>query len=246
VQLGPGRYKVFFQLPSDKYGRRSRTSRTISDSDDATARDLAERELRKHLVATDEGHAPASRGRTVGDALDEWLRDIATIRVQATTLERYEGLIDLHIRSELGRTQLMNLRPADIQRLVALMARKGLSHSTVRQTVVVLRQALQNEVRNDRLSANPATPDRVDMPTNRKPRKLHRPLTPAEARKLIDAAVGLPLELPVLLGLCTGLRRGEIVCLRWRDVDLEDGRLTVREAAQRVKGEDGRRTITTT
>ncbi len=119
-----------------------------------TARQLADRELHKHLYESDEGKRPTPRGRTVGDALTVWLRDIAAISVQASTFERYDGPIERHLKPELGADQLRTIRLADVQRLIARMTVKGLSLSTIRQTVVVLRHALQNEVNNDRLSAN--------------------------------------------------------------------------------------------
>ncbi len=109
----------------------------------------------------------------------------------------------------------------------------GLSAQTVLHHHRVLRTALHQAVKWQLLAVNPA--DAVTPP--RPERKEVVALSQEETVALLAALEGSRLHLPALLAVTTGMREGELLGLRWRDVDLENGRLHVRQSLQQAKGE---------
>ena len=107
----------------------------------------------------------------------------------------------------------------------------GLSPRTVQYMHRILRQALQQAVRWQLLARNPA--DAVKPP--KAERKEMKALDADEAAELIDAARETNLFIPILLALLCGIRRGEIVALRWRCVDLDHGQLSVIASAEQTR-----------
>jgi integrase len=103
----------------------------------------------------------------------------------------------------------------------------------VQKTLTVLKSALQQAIRDGALTVNPAAGVR---PPRGERDELHVP-TSEQLRKLLEAAVGTPYEMPLLLAATTGMRRGEILGLRWRAVVLEAAELHVTTTLQRVRGE---------
>ena len=95
-----------------------------------------------------------------------------------------------------------------------------------------LSQALAHAVKAGVLFKNPA--EQVKPP--RPPRREIAILSKAEVATLLRAAEGTPLYLPVLVGVTTGVRRGELLGLRWSDIDLKAARLTVNQSLERLKG----------
>jgi integrase len=95
-----------------------------------------------------------------------------------------------------------------------------------------LRSALQHAVREDDLARNVAR--NVQVSAGRRQRI--EPLTAAEARQLLEKAGGSRLHALVMLALRTGMRRGELLGLRWTDVDLTGGTLTIRQTLQYIPG----------
>ena len=106
----------------------------------------------------------------------------------------------------------------------------GLSAQTVKHLYRTLSQALKRAVRWRLIVQNPA--EAVDPP--RSPRRDMESLTPAQSGKLLHAIDSSALYMPVLLALMTGMRRREILGLRWRDVDLDRAVLSVRQTLQRT------------
>ncbi len=108
----------------------------------------------------------------------------------------------------------------------------GLAAKTVIQYHRILRQALQHAVKWRLLAVNPC--DLVEPP--RAQRKEIRALDNAETASLLRLAQGKRLYYPILLGLSTGMRRGEVCALRWKNVDLNKGLLRVVESLEQTKG----------
>lgn len=172
--------------------------------------------------------------------------------VRPRTLASYQYLAKRHLVPHLGRVQLSRLRPEHVQGMEAAMLAAGLSAKTVRNAHFLLHRALAQAVKWHRLSVNVVS--LVDPP--RAVRVEQQSLSAQSARQLVELVAGTDLEAIVVVALTTGLRQGELLALRWPDVDLDGARLRVSgsmiqlrgEAPRRVepKSERGRRTVVLT
>jgi integrase len=139
----------------------------------------------------------------------------------------------LHIVPTLGRVALRKLSPPQVQDLLRAKAAAGLSPRTVRYILLVLRIALGKGVKWSLVTRNVAA--LVDAP--RVPHRATFFLGPDEARRFLEVTADDRLAALYTVALSLGLRRGEALGLRWSDIDLEAGRLTVSAALQRIKGQ---------
>lgn len=191
----------------------------------------AERERRGIILAD-----TSAKAWTVSAWLDLWLTELLPGTVEPGTIDNYRRVTRLYIVPKLGRLQLARLQPADVTGMVRAMADDGLSTNTQRLARSVLRRALRRaEVEGLVLRNVAALADGVKL-THRE----GRTMTPLQARRLLAEASGDRLEAAYALALTCGLRRGELLGLRWADIDLDAGRLTVRGALKRI---DGRLTV---
>jgi len=171
--------------------------------------------------------------RTIEDWMNEWLTTVkAGDGTSASTLERYDQIVRVHIIPALGRIKLTALTPRDVQLMVGQL-RQTAAPASVIKIHGVLRNALGDAERLDLIPRNVARAVRPAMLT----RTERRALTAAEATKLLAQMQGDRLEGVFTLALATGLRRGEVLGLRWHDTDLEGRMLFVRQTVQRVDGE---------
>jgi len=169
----------------------------------------------------------------VADYLDRWLADSVSDTVKATTFERYEQIARLHLKPALGRVKLKALTPAHVRVLYREKLEAGSSARTVRYIHTTLHKALKQAVmdglipRNATEAVKPPQPSREEM----------RPLTPDQAKHLLQAAyeAGDRLEALYVLAIHTGLRQGELLGLKWDDVNLKDGCLQVRRTLTMTK-----------
>ena len=169
---------------------------------------------------------------TLGAFLDEWLEHSVKPSVRPSTYKSYSGLVRLHLKPVLGHHRLTKLEPQHVQRFMNRKLKSGLSPRTVDYCRAVLRRALNQALRWGHVPRNVAT--LVDPPRAKRPEI--QPLTPDEAKALLDAVAGDRLEALYAVALAVGLRKGEALGLRWDDVDLEAGTLSVRKQLQRVDG----------
>lgn len=172
------------------------------------------------------------RREKVGPFLRRWLDDVARPTLRASTYKSYDDILRLHLIPGLGRIALAKLTPADVQEFQNAKLVAGLSPRRVQYLHAVLRRALVTAERWGMCSRNVAK--LVDPP--RVPRHEIRPLTPVEARKLIEAAVDDRLHALYVTALGTGLRQGELLALGWDDVDLDARQLRVRHTLARIDG----------
>jgi integrase len=197
-----------------------------------TRREVQER-LTKALRETQLGQAARSDDReTTAAYLSRWLDTSARQRVRPRTLHGYRQIVDNHLVPALGRIQLAKLAPSDLQAMLNAKSIAGASPQTVRNIHAVLRRAINQAVRWQLVSSNVAS--MVDLP--RAERHEVPALSPTGARAVLDAVRGDRLEGLVTLTLLSGLRQGEALGLRWQDLDLEAGTLSVRHALQRLDG----------
>jgi integrase len=176
---------------------------------------------------------------TVGQWLDVWLSDIKGFDgTRPRTLTLYQGLAERYVKPVIGGVRLDKLTPAHVQRLVT-ETRNGQtargtppSASTLRHVYKLIRNALGDAYRMELVTRNVAT--QVKAPPLDRHRRVG--LDVAEALRLFDVINGERLEALYVLALTTGLRRGELLALRWDDIDLGSRQLHVRRALQRVDG----------
>jgi integrase len=161
---------------------------------------------------------------TVSRFLTYWLDDVLPIENKAPSTERgYRDVCRLYIDPHIGRIELARLTPADVTRMMAALQRQGMGPVTVAKSRKVLARALKVAVRDGLVMRNPATlVDGVQVP-----RGEQQVLTVDQAAQLLKAAdsAGYGTLVTVMLGL--GLRRGEVLGLRWRDIDLDADRPTL-------------------
>lgn len=196
-----------------------------------------------------QGMAPTVSDRlTVKQFLEQWLADSVKPSVRPRTYDSYHHIVTAHIVPTLGRTALTKVTPQEVQSLLNQKGKEDLSPRTVAYIRAVLRIALNRAMRWGMVSRNVAAlataPKQV--------RHEVQPLTVAEVKTLIKAISGDRDEALFLMAAVCGLRKGELLGLRWRDVDIDGGTLTVRYQAQRIEGkkqlvepktEKGRRTV---
>lgn len=162
---------------------------------------------------------------TVGEWLDIWLNEYKKPNLRPTTWESYEELIRIHIKPAIGRMPLRELRPEHLQKLYNDKLKEGKSPRTVRYVHSLIHQALKQAVKS-RLAARNAA-EATEPP--RQVKREARFLAPEEESRFLSALGRDRLGPAILTLLGTGLRRGELLGLTWRDVDLENGVLRVRE-----------------
>ncbi len=198
------------------------------------------------LAAIDTALDAEQGTQTLARYLDRWLETVARPSLRPRSFERYEGIVRLHIVPGLGSVKLAKLRAQHIADLYASLHKprmvtitharsvrtveRAMSASSIRYLHAVLHSALAQAVEWRIIADNPA--DRVRLPA--KTSEAMTPLTPEQARDFLEAIRGHPLETLFTLAIATGMRQGEILGLRWADLD--GHRLHIRHTLVRMDG----------
>ena len=172
---------------------------------------------------------------SLGEFLELWLAHMRE-RVRATTYEGYDCLLRCHVPPDLRKLSLTALTPLRLQRVYAeLLARgdgrRALSAGTVLNLHLVLTQSFGQAVRWQLLTSNPAAGAQPPRPRRSQPFSV----SPELLDRLIAAATGTPLEPPVAIAAATGMRRGEILALRWGDLSDDLSLAHVRASLQATR-----------
>lgn len=164
--------------------------------------------------------------QTVGAYLASWLETVRPPRLVHETWANYETAIRLHIVPELGGVRLTKLSAQRVQLFYAhCQSQHGLPPSRVRTLHLILHRALRAAVKLDLISRN--VTDLVEKPVSGHT-PMH-PLTREETRRYLDTATtnGERMAALFVLAVATGMREGELMALRWSDVDLDAGKVRV-------------------
>ncbi|MGW6520648.1 site-specific integrase [Streptomyces sp. NPDC054962] len=176
-----------------------------------------------------------SRSWSLGEWLNYWLEHIVEPEGEHNTYVKYESKVRLYLLPHLGKKPLIRLTPAHLRSFMAVLKREKVGAATRFEVLRVLRNALNRAMREELLTRNVAL--LVDMPKVSKDkgtawnaREAIAFLRPDRAHRLYAACV-------LVLVLVLGLRRIEVLGLRWKDIDFEAGRFTPVKQVQR----EGRR-----
>lgn len=182
---------------------------------------------------------------TLGQWMDVWYENYAKIKVRPSSHQTYKGYIENHIKPNIGDIPLEKLTTLDLQRLYkTLLANgrvdrleskgqpKGLSPKTVRNIHQILSSALKLAQEQRIILTNPAEGCALPKVEHREMKTLPVEQLQSFLREAKDSGV---FEL-YYLELATGLRRGELLGLKWEDIDLEHGDLRVRRQIARING----------
>lgn len=188
--------------------------------------------LAKAMVDREEGLAVDAGNLAVGEYLDRWHEDSVKDTVRQSTFERHEQIIRLHIRSALGQLKLKALTPIHVQGFYRDKLDSGLSPATVQKIHAVLHKALDRAVKWSLVPHNATEGVKSPRPT---PDGI-KPLYKEQTKSLLNAAREDRFHALYVLAVTTGLRQGELLGLKWEDVDLENGLVRVRHTLTRHTG----------
>ncbi len=219
---------------------------------------------RKHgtfrVVTVDGSVEPGSDNPETAPTLGYWLRTVVLQERRPKTYQGYEGVVRLHLVPGLGRKRLARLSAQDVRVFLTRLRREcqccrngwdaqrkepqccaqkggqccqsGLSPRMVQFVHAVLRNALECAVREEVIPRNAASLVKVAVPQY----PVSRGLTTSQAQAVLKAPDTQRLGALYVLALFLGLRRGELLGLRWEDIDLDSGKLEVVQTLQRVGG----------
>ncbi|MBK7393810.1 MAG: site-specific integrase [Chloracidobacterium sp.] len=217
--------RIFIGRESD--GKRKYHNKTIH----GTKKD-AQKYLTAKLREKDLGIFVEPASESLSKYLDRWLLEIAKPRLRTETFNSYKQLVDNYIGKHLGTKKLSQLQGYQIQKFYNDMQREGLSARTVRYCHSVLSSALKQAVRWKMIFQNPCND--CDLPKMQKTEMKY--YTPGEVKKFLETAKADRLYVLFYLALETGTRPGEYLGLQWKDIDFEQGSLTVRRVVKVQKG----------
>lgn len=180
---------------------------------------------------------------TVEQWCHEWLWSYKRNSVKQKTFDQYETILRTHIIPDLGDIRLADLKTMHIQRIINKMHDSGLSHRTIEVMKIVMHAALKQAQRNKLVSENVC--ENVVLP--RKQPKRIRVLNEDEQTKLIAALKDNYIGRGLLFALYTGMRRGEVLALKWGDYDKNEKTISITKALSRVRtyNKDGNKTMLT-
>lgn len=220
-QRADGRWEVRVTVGPGK--RASRYARTKTE---------ALQVLRETQSSVDKGVPIPDRRTTVEAYLLDWLSSVDG-QVRPATLASYRSYTLNHLIPALGKTKLAALTPSHVERMLSEKRKEGLSPRTVSHIRSILRDALSRAERHGLVGRNVAA---IAEPPH-VPKSELRVLDPSQAGRLIEHLRSVRNGAAYTLALGLGLRMGEVLGLRWKDIDFEGGRLSVRQAYQRIGGE---------
>ena len=236
-QRSKGSWEIFYEMAADPVtGRRRQKSQTVK----GTKRD-AQRILREILLSLEQGSYVKPNKVTLGDWLRQWLKDYASMNTTDRTQESYSYIVERHLIPSLGKVMLADLQPQHIQSYYAEKlsegradGKGGLSARSVVYHHRILSKALDYAVKMGMVVRNVAN---VVQPPRMK-RVTMRTLSPEEVTRFMEEAQETDYYVYFATLLYTGLRRGELLALRWRNLDLAKATLTVVETAYKLGNGD--------
>ena len=233
-RLADKKFRVIYDLPRIRDKRRQKTETLVGVTKKQAELYVADRE--KAVIG---GDYVEDSGITLNDVFDRFMASKLR-KCAATTLQRYDGLLHKYLRPTFGRMELLELKTADIVAGYAAWSRDAVSARTLLHAHDLMRNVLNRAVKWSLVHRSVADNiDTDDLPKAVRPESVV--LTDSELRRLLDEAKNppsrsqargylsaIPAFYPaVAFTAYTGARRGEVLAVRWRDLDLTGGTVTI-------------------
>jgi integrase len=225
-QRGDGIWTASLRLGYDGTKARRRTvyGKTKSEVQEKLLNLQQQRGLIQHLD---------SKRITFGEFADRWLNDYVRLQCRATTLALYRSLLRVHVLPRLSKTHLDKISPLILQQLYANLEIDGSSARLIQMVHARLHKLFAVAVKWKLVTSNPCA--MVDPP--RAPKRSMQHLSSAQCKSLLTAARDDKLYALYVVAISTGLRQGELIGLRWEDLDLKTGTVSVQRSVQEVDGQ---------
>ena len=230
---GERSWAILLDLPRGPDGKRRRKWHTVH----GTKKD-AQRKRNELLHQLETGAYIEPARMTVKEYLAKWLSDYAATNVSGKTFERYSEIVRNHLEPTLGALPLPKLQPLHVQECYSGLLKSGrkngkggLSKRTVLHVHRLLHTALGHAVKWQLVARNVA--DAVQPPAPE--RKEMRALDERQTVWLFEAARGTRLYVPILFDATTGVRRGELLAIKWPDINLDAGSLSLRRSLEQTR-----------
>ena len=225
---GARSWQLVYDLPRGADGKRQQRYETVQGT-----KRQAEARLTQVLDSVRRDRYFEPTRLTVAEFLEQFLTDYVETNCRPRTAQGYRDIIRGHFQPSFGYVLLARLTAQEIQRYYAGKLRAGLSTQTVTHHHTLLHRALEVAIDWDLLERNPS--DRIHPP--RPGPSPARTLDLEEVRRLLAAAQPTDYHMPVHLALYAGLRRSEVLGLRWPDVNIDSRTLTIQRALHYLKGQ---------
>jgi len=220
-------YSIVLSLGNDPAtGKRQRQWVTVK----GTKKD-AEKRLAELLHQIDTAIYMKPSKATIADYLQGWLTDYAKPNLSPRSFERYESIVRVHLIPEIGKIPMTQLRPSHLQKLHTAKLNEGLNPRTVRYHHIVLHKALQMALKWGLISRNPA--DSIEIPKSRHTEM--QTWSEAEIIHFLKSAKDSQYYALFYTALFTGMRRSELLALRWKDIDFIYGQIYVNRSLHHLK-----------
>ncbi|GMW05075.1 MAG: site-specific integrase [Dehalococcoides mccartyi] len=191
----------------------------------------AEKKLSELLSQIDTGSFIKPGKTTIREYLIRWLDDYVKVNLSPRSFERYSGIIIKHLIPDFGRLTLTQLKPEHLQRHYTTKLREGLSARTVRYHHAIIHSSLQTAVKWGLVARNVA--DAVEPP--RIQRTEMQIWNEEEINIFLENLKDSPYYVLFYTALFTGMRRSELLALRWQDIDLILGQIHVNRSLHHLK-----------
>lgn len=216
VERGPEKYLIRVFLGRDSTGKRHYHDETFHGK-----KRQAQDRLRTLLTKHKAGESLKIGKDTFGVFLDEWLDSLSDLK--ESTVEQYKRILDIYVRPKLGNLMLTKVEASDVQALYKGMAEAGLSRGTVAFAHTLLKSSFKLAMRRRKIAFNPM--DGVDSPAGKRmneerdERRSGQVMTNDQVAKFFDAANLTRYGTILTLAFHTGCRPGELLGLKWEDLD---------------------------
>ncbi len=218
-------WQITIELGVDENGKRKRMFKSTYGT-----KKEAEKEMQQMLNELERGTFVEDTKITVATYLRNWIKIYVEPNLAPTTIDGYKSNVENYIIPRIGTILLQKLSPMHLQDMYLklldngrLDGKGGLSPTTIRAIHRTLSKALDQALRMEQIKRNVST--LVTIPKLKKYKA--EVYDEAEIINLLNIAKGTEMEVPITLGATLGLRRGEILGLKWPDINLREGKITI-------------------